>query len=159
MTNATSRAHLLGRVVAGQEQGDREDRSELADRTRGDGEDPERVGRMPVTQDREQGAVRGGGEHQADEEARAREPDHDEEPADGEPEDERDHPALDPTPGRLAAPDVEVDLEAGDEEQHRDAELREPVDEGRDLGPGEDLAGRWRCRAGARRGRPGSAAS
>ncbi len=34
-----------------------------------------------------------------------------------------------PASGRLAAQTLEVDLEAGDEEQHRDAELREPVDE------------------------------
>ena len=49
--------------------------------------------------------------------------------ADGEPEHERDDPALDRPSGRLAAQALEVDLEAGDEEQHRDAELGEAVDE------------------------------
>ena len=62
-----------------------------------------------------------------------------EEPADRVGERERDHPAERRQLQRLAADALEVDLVAGEEEQHPEAEAREELDELVRLGEAEHL--------------------
>ena len=131
---------LVQRLGGREHQRDQQDRAELADRAGG-----EQVGAEPrpqlaaVAEDRDQGADRGGRQRRA----RVQEGEHHPGGRQGAADPVGEHQRQQPAPGaereRLAPDPLEVDLVAGEEEQHPEPEVGEEVDELVGLGEAEHL--------------------
>jgi hypothetical protein len=117
-----------------EDQREEQDRAELPDGSGGEQEGAEPRLELPaVRQDRDQRADRGRGDRRARVDQREHDPRSGEEPPDRVRQREREGPAEHGETQRPAHDPVQVDLVAGEEEQHPEAEVREEVDELRDV--------------------------
>jgi hypothetical protein len=123
--------------AAGREdQRDQQDRAELSDGAGGEQVRAEASLELPaVGQDRDQRSDRGRGDGRAGVEQREHDPDGCQHPADRVRQGERDRPAECGQAQRRAGDSLEVDLVAGEEEQHSEPEVGEELDELRHVDP------------------------
>ena len=131
---------VRGRALGREHQRDQENGAELAGRAGSEEEGAEAGAQLAgVAQDRDQGPDRGGGERGPGEHEREHDTRHLEQGAERVGERQRQQPAEDGQPQWAAADALEVDLVAGEEEEHAEAEAGEELDEVIGLGQAEQL--------------------
>ena len=131
---------LVERVGGRENQGHQQDRTELAGAAGGQQVGAEAGLQLAVVaQDRDQGADRRRRHRRAGVEEGDDDPGRGEEPAEAVGEDHREQPAEGAELQRLAPDPLEVDLVAGEEEEHPEAEVGEEFDEVVAVGEAEDF--------------------